>query len=57
MLRLGQLELVQVVQDGRAVRRYVRTGPGREDRVEILSGLQAGDRVLKNPVVEPAGEG
>lgn len=48
----GQVELVQVVSDGRAVRRAVRTGSGRGPSVEVLSGLAAGDVVLVNPVQE-----
>jgi RND family efflux transporter MFP subunit len=48
----GQLELVQVAAEGRAVRRLVKTGPAMDDRVEILSGLNPGDRVLTNPVTE-----
>ena len=43
---------VQVVQDGRAIRRLVKTGPVRDDRVEILSGLRAGETVLANPIRE-----
>jgi multidrug efflux pump subunit AcrA (membrane-fusion protein) len=47
--RLGQLEVVQVLQNGRAIRRYVRSGSGRDDKVEIISGLKEGDRILVNP--------
>ncbi|MBN1268147.1 MAG: efflux RND transporter periplasmic adaptor subunit [Kiritimatiellae bacterium] len=50
--RVGQLEVVQLVRDGRAHRRLVRTGAAHGDRVEILSGLQAGDVVLVNPGME-----
>ena len=50
--QIGQLSFVQVVRDGRALRRLVKTGPARGDRVEILSGLRAGDVVLVNPIVE-----
>jgi RND family efflux transporter MFP subunit len=46
----GQIELVQLVQDGRAIRHAVRTGRRTGLSVEILSGLDAGDRVLVNPV-------
>ncbi len=49
---VGQIELVQVVRDGRAIRRAVRTGPPRATAVEILSGLAAGDTVLLNPAKE-----
>ena len=50
--RIGQLAFVQVVRDGRAFRRLVKTGPVRGDRVEILSGLRAGDVILANPILE-----
>ena len=52
VVQLGQLSFVQVVQDGRAIRRLVKTGPVRDDRVEILSGLRAGETVLANPIRE-----
>lgn len=45
--RLGQLEYVNVVKNQRVLRRLVRTGPRRDDAVEILSGLAAGDYVLR----------
>jgi len=46
--RIGQLEYVMVVaEDGAAARRLVTTGPALGDgRVEVLSGLAAGERVL-----------
>ena len=50
VVRVGQLEFVQAVRDGRAVRRLVKTGPARGDAVEILSGRSAGDVILVNPV-------
>ena len=50
--QIGQLAFVQVVRDGRAVRRLVKTGPARGDRVEILSGLRDGDVILVNPILE-----
>lgn len=49
---VGQLALAQVVQDGRAVRRLVKTGPAYGDRIEILAGLKAGDVILVNPAKE-----
>ena len=52
VVRIGQLAFVQVVRDGRAFRRLVKTGPAQGDRVEILSGLRAGDVVLAQPVQE-----
>jgi RND family efflux transporter MFP subunit len=49
VIRVGQLEFVDVVQDGRAFRRAVRTGPTTGDRIEILSGLDDGEAVLIQP--------
>lgn len=45
--RIGQLEFVDVVnEDNQIERRYIRTGrEGTPGRVEVLSGLNAGDRV------------
>lgn len=50
--RAGQLEFIQVVRDGRAVRRLVRTGAREGDRMEILSGLQDGETVVTQPLRE-----
>jgi RND family efflux transporter MFP subunit len=45
--RIGQLESVRLVTgEGRPRLRHVRTGKRRAGQVEILSGLEAGDRVL-----------
>jgi len=49
---VGQVELVQVVEDQRAIRRAIRTGNRRGDFVEALSGLNAGDVLLVNPLKE-----
>jgi membrane fusion protein (multidrug efflux system) len=50
---LGQMERVFVSgTDHRALLRLVKSGPVRGERVEILSGLDAGERVVVNP---PAG--
>ncbi len=53
---VGELERVFVVGDAagqsRAVLRLVKTGAARGDRVEILSGLADGERIVVNP---PAG--
>ncbi len=42
---VGQLELVEVVEGGRASRRAIRTGRTIEGNVEVLSGLRAGELV------------
>ena len=52
VVRIGQLSFVQILRDGRALRRLVQTGPARGDSLEILSGLRPGDVVLVNPVQE-----
>ena len=45
--RVGQLEFVQVVTDRGPVRRHIRTGATTADgRVEVMSGLAAGERVV-----------
>jgi len=44
--RIGQLESVQVVREGRMSRRLVRTGPRHGAQVEILSGLEGGEQVM-----------
>ena len=50
---LGQMERVFVVgENNRAVLRLVKTGATRGERLEILSGLDAGERVVVAP---PAG--
>jgi RND family efflux transporter MFP subunit len=51
LVRRGQLELVLTAVDGRARLTLVRTGVQHADRIEILSGLQVGDRVI---VSEPS---
>lgn len=50
--RVGQLERVYVVRDGRAVRRLIRTAGPVGDRVEVLSGLEPGLTLLAQPPVE-----
>jgi RND family efflux transporter MFP subunit len=44
--RTGQLRYVYVIRDGRAAMRLVKTGLARADRIEVLSGLEPGDRVV-----------
>jgi RND family efflux transporter MFP subunit len=47
---LGQMERAFVVaDDGRAALRLVKTGATRGDRVEILSGLSDGERIVVAP--------
>ena len=44
--RIGQLETVKVVDGDRIVTRHVRTGKAHGDRVEVLSGLSQGEKVV-----------
>jgi len=50
--RVGQQELVQLVVDGRAIRRVVRTGATQGAQVEVLAGLADGEVILIEPVKE-----
>ena len=43
--RIGQIERVHLVRQGRSVPVTVRTGKTHEDRVEVLSGLSEGEKV------------
>jgi len=43
--RVGQIERVELVQDGRVVPVTVRTGRASGDALEVLSGLAEGERV------------
>lgn len=44
--RVGQLEYAMVASPSGPVRRYIRTGARVDDRMEVLSGLSAGEEVL-----------
>lgn len=46
IIKTGQLELVNVVQNGTLSKRYVRSGRTFGDDIEILSGLKDGESVL-----------
>lgn len=52
VLRRGQMELVYVVEEGKAHLRLVRTGRRSGNRVELVSGVALGERV----VMENAGQ-
>ncbi len=43
---VGQLQLVEVVENGRAMRRSIRVGRSLGDDVEVLSGLREGEQVV-----------
>lgn len=51
IMQVGQLKMVDVVlDDGRLQRRYIKTGRlGMPGRIEVLSGLKAGEKVLLRP--------
>ncbi len=55
--RIGQLTVVEVAQDGTLRRRSVQLGEQLDDKVEVLSGLQKGERVALQPSATPVGEG
>lgn len=53
VFRVGQLEMVQVVTpDQRVIRRLVRTGPRENGQVELLSGVDDGDRIVVKPLLD-----
>jgi RND family efflux transporter MFP subunit len=47
--RIGQLEVVRVLSDGRQLTRHVRTGKTFGDQIEVISGLHAGETVITHP--------
>lgn len=52
VLRIGQLEMVDAVENGRVFRRLIKSAPGSDGAREILSGLKDGDTILATPVEE-----
>lgn len=47
----GQLDIVWVIKDGRTDRRFIRTGRKiSPDMIEVISGLEEGDRLLPPPL-------
>jgi RND family efflux transporter MFP subunit len=54
VVRVGQLEFAYALVAGEVQRRQVRTaGEPRDGQVEIRSGLDEGEQVLRNPVSPP----
>ncbi len=53
---VGQLELVEVVENDRTTRRAIRTGRTFDNQVEVLSGLRAGEKVVIPPATNASQE-
>jgi RND family efflux transporter MFP subunit len=53
---VGQLELVEVVQDGKTITRSIRSGRTLGDDIEILSGLREGEKIVVRANSKPAQE-
>lgn len=49
LARFGQMERVFVVREGRLHLRLVRTGAARGQFLQVLSGLEEGEKVVLNP--------
>jgi multidrug efflux pump subunit AcrA (membrane-fusion protein) len=48
--RVGQLEFVNLIGDKGVQRRFVRTGKKMQDgRLEVVSGLRPGERIVVSP--------
>ena len=50
VLRRGELSAVYAVQDAQFVLKPVRLGAAQGERIEVLAGLKAGERVALDPV-------
>jgi RND family efflux transporter MFP subunit len=46
VIKRGQMEMLFVVRDGKAALRLVKTGKALDGNVEVLSGLEEGERVV-----------
>jgi len=46
---IGQLEVVKVLSEGRQLMRHIRTAKSFGDRIEVISGLHAGETVIIPP--------
>jgi RND family efflux transporter MFP subunit len=53
---IGQLQQVDVMENGRPTRRTIRTGRTLGDDVEVLSGLRAGEQVVLPTAAESVGQ-
>ena len=48
--RIGQLEMVQIIQGKRVLRRLIKSGQAYGDKLEVLSGLSDGNVILVEPI-------
>ncbi len=48
ILRAGQLESVIEIEDGREIKRQIRTIPADSNKREVVSGLKDGQTIVKN---------
>ncbi len=46
---IGQLEVVQVLSEGRPQMRHIRTAKAFGDQIEVISGLHAGETIITHP--------
>ncbi len=46
---IGQLEVVKVLSEGRQLMRHIRTAKTFGDQIEVVSGLHAGETVIRHP--------
>lgn len=49
LVERGQLKGLFVVENGKALLRWIRLGREHDDRVEVLAGLEDGDRFVTSP--------
>jgi hypothetical protein len=49
LVRRGSLTGVYVIQDGRAILRWLRVGQESADWVEVMAGLATGDEIATEP--------
>jgi hypothetical protein len=56
LVTFAGIEKVLVVESGRAVEKRVTTGRRSADRLEILTGLAAGEQVIVRPGAIAAGQ-
>jgi hypothetical protein len=50
VIKRGQMEMVFIVRDGRAMMRLVKTGKAVNGSIGILSGIEEGEQVVTGDV-------